>query len=159
VQGRLDRDQFFDKLAGMDESDLRNALWTLYWRGAAPVRQRIEAIIDPGAKQVANRDVPSSVDPRAVLDEVTKLASGAVGRLPRCDRRVSPQQRTRWRHTFRRLAGEAQDGLVAEDGEAAAIALITMIELARETRGLDYFCSDDPLEDARFVVSDAVKAL
>ncbi len=83
MQGRLDRDQFFDKLAGMDESDLRNALWTLYWRGAAPVRQRIEAIIDPGAKQVANRDVPSSVDPRAVLDEVTKLASGAVGRLPR----------------------------------------------------------------------------
>ncbi len=49
--------------------------------------------------------------------------------------------------------------MVAEDGGAAAIALITMIELARETRGLDYFCSDDPLEAAPFVVSDAVKAL
>lgn len=160
VQGRLNRDQFFDKLAGMDESDLKKALWTLYWRGAAPVRQRIEAIIDPGRQQVANRDVHSSVDTRAVLKDVTKFASLArSGAYLAGDRRVSPQQRTRWRHTFRRLAGEAQEGLVAEDDEAAATALITMIELARETGGLDYFRSDDPLEAARFVVSDAVKAL
>ena len=47
AQERLNRDQFFDKPAEMDETDLRKALWTLYWRGAPPLRERIEAIIDP----------------------------------------------------------------------------------------------------------------
>ena len=36
AQGRLDRDQFFEKLAEMEAADLKKALWTLYWRGAAP---------------------------------------------------------------------------------------------------------------------------
>ena len=39
---RLNRDQFFDKLAEMDEAGLKKALWTLYWRGSASLRERIE---------------------------------------------------------------------------------------------------------------------
>ena len=160
AQRRLNRDQFFDKLAGMDESDLKKALWTLYWRGSAPVRERIESIVEPGVQQTATTDAVSAVDTRAVLDEVTQFASLArSGAYLAGDRRVSPRERTRWRHTFRRLAREAQDGLVAGGGDAAVAAVVTMIELALETKAYDYFRSDDPIEAARFVVSDAVKVL
>ena len=38
AQERLNRDQFFEKLAEMEAADLKKALWTLYWRGAAPLR-------------------------------------------------------------------------------------------------------------------------
>jgi hypothetical protein len=33
------------------------------------------------------------------------------------------------------------------------------VDLADETRGYDYFHSDDPMEAARFIVSDAVALL
>ena len=39
AQGRLDRDQFFEKLAEMEATDLKKALWTRYWRGSAPLRE------------------------------------------------------------------------------------------------------------------------
>ncbi len=160
AQARLNRNQFFDKLAGMDEADLKKALWTLYWRGAAPLRERIEAAIDPRTKEVSNRGVKSPPDPELVLMEVTQFASLArSGSYLAGDRRVSPQERSRWRHTFRRLAGEAQDALRGEDVETAAAALTAMIDLACETRDCDYFRSEDPVEAARFVVSDAVAVL
>src|SRR5450755_1737103 len=59
AQGRLNRDQFFEKLAEMEATDLKKALWTLYWRGAAPLRERIEAIIDPQSTKVRDRGVKS----------------------------------------------------------------------------------------------------
>ena len=160
AQARLNRDQFFDKLAGLGEEDLRRALWTLYWRGAAPLRERIEAVIDPQTKQDSNRGATLSPDPELVLSEITAFASLArSGSYLAGDRRVSRQERSRWRHTFRRLATEAQAALGGEDVESAAKALAAMIDLACEMRGLDYFRSEDPVEAARFVVSDAAAVL
>jgi hypothetical protein len=46
---RMSREEFFAQLAHLDEERLRKALWNLYWRGAAPVRERIEAEIAPVA--------------------------------------------------------------------------------------------------------------
>src|SRR5207245_6514595 len=44
---RMDRPQFFGKLAALDDERLKKALWNLYWRGSAAMRERIEAEIDP----------------------------------------------------------------------------------------------------------------
>jgi hypothetical protein len=150
----------FDKLAEMDETDLKNALWTLYWRGAAPLRERVEAIIDPPSKEVRERAVKPPPDPELVLGEVRQFATLArSGAYLAGDRRVSRQERSRWRHTFRRMSGEAQDALHGEDVETAAAAVAVMIDLACEARERDYLRSEDPLEAARFVVSDAVAVL
>jgi hypothetical protein len=160
AQGRLNRDQFFEKLAVMEATDLKKALWTLYWRGAAPLRERIEAIIDPQSTDVRERGVKAPPDPELVLGEVTQFASLArSGSYLAGDRRVSRQERSRWRHTFRRLSREAQDALRGEDVAIAGAAVTAIIDLACETRELDYFRSEDPLEAARFVVSDAVAVL
>jgi hypothetical protein len=160
AQGRLNRDQFFEKLAEMEATDLRKALWTLYWRGAAPLRERIEAIIDPQSAEVRDRGMKSPPDPKLVLGDVKQFAALArSGSYLAGDRRVSRQERSRWRHTFRRLSGEAQDALRGEDVETAGAAVTAMIDLACETRERDYFRSEDPLEAARFVVSDAVGVL
>ena len=160
AQGRLNRDQFFEKLAEMEATDVKKALWTLYWRGAAPLRERIEAIIDPQSKDVRDRALKTPPDPKLVLGEVTQFATLArSGSYLAGDRRVSRQERSRWRHTFRRLSEQAQDSLRGEDFETAAAAVGAMIDLACETRESDYFRSEDPLEAARFVVSDAVAVL
>src|SRR3954451_2519665 len=160
AQRRLNRDEFFDKLAEMDATDLKKALWTLYWRGAAPLRERIEGIIDPQGGQVRDRGVKSPPDPKLVLQEVTQFAALArSGSYLGGDRRVSRQERSRWRHTFRRLSGEAQDALCGEHVETASAAVTAMIDLACETRESDCFRSEDPLEAARFVVSDVVALL
>jgi hypothetical protein len=39
---RMNREEFFAKLAPLDEDRLRKVLWNLYWRGPASVRERIE---------------------------------------------------------------------------------------------------------------------
>src|SRR6266568_3809912 len=35
---RMNREDFYARLAALDEERLKKALWNLYWRGAAPVR-------------------------------------------------------------------------------------------------------------------------
>jgi len=94
AQGRLNRDQCFEKLAEMEATDLKKALWTLYWRGAAPLRERIEAIIDPQRAEVPDRGVKSPPDPGLVVGEVTQFAGLArSGSYLAGDRRVSRQER------------------------------------------------------------------
>jgi hypothetical protein len=73
------------------------------------------------------------------------------------DRRVSRTERTKWRVTFRRLATEAQSALHDTDSGPAEKAMELMIDLARHAQGC--FRSEDPLEAAKFVVSQAVSAL
>src|SRR5664279_1764607 len=126
AQGRLNRDQFFEKLAEMEATDLKKALWTVYWRGAAPLRERIEAIVDPQSTEVRDRGVKSPPDPRLVLGEVTQFAALARSGSYLAGDRVSPRERSRWRHTFRRLSGEAQDALRGEDVETAGVAVTAM---------------------------------
>lgn len=159
AQGRLNREEFFAKLTGLDEADLRKAVWTLYWRGDAPVRQRIEALIEPADAPAAPVKKPAP-EAGAVLAEVREFAALAgKGAYLAGDRRVSPKERTRWRFTFRRLVEESLEALRGEDAGAAGTALAEMVDLACATTHYDLFRSEDPVEAARFVVSDAVAAL
>ena len=92
---RMDRAQFFAKLAPMDEEHLRKTLWNLYWRGTAAVRQRIEAELEPG--RTPPRVKPERVDPDSILVEVRDfVALARSGAYIAGDRRVSPKARSRW---------------------------------------------------------------
>lgn len=156
---RMNRDEFFAKVAGFDPERMRKALWNVYWRGSATIRERIEAELDPD-KQERKRLPKEPPDPHWVLHEVREFAALArAGAYIGGDRRVSPRERPRWRFTFQRLAADARDALQDEDLDPAAAALEELIDLALETRGYDYFRSEDPMEAARFVVSEAVALL
>jgi len=39
---RMNRDEFYTAMAPNDDVRLRKILWTLYWRGNAQLRERIE---------------------------------------------------------------------------------------------------------------------
>lgn len=157
---RMNREQFFRVVTPLDEDRLRKALWNVYWRGTADVRQRIEAELADGGSGRPPRAAKPTVDPEAVCSEVATFVSLArAGAYLAGDRRVSPRERTRWRFTFKRLANDAQRALRAEDPGPAETALEQLIDLACEARGYDYFRSEDPLAAAGFVVSDAVAIL
>jgi hypothetical protein len=161
--GRMNREQFFGQQATLDEQRLKKALWNLYWRGSAATRERIEVEIDPDQQARGTRLASNPADPQQLLSEVREfVALARSGAYMAGDRRVSPRERTRWRFTFQRLITDAQAGLRAvdtEDAGIAATALAQLIDLACELREYDYFHSEDPMEAARFVVSDAAALL
>ena len=72
---------------------------------------------------------------------------------------MSRTERTKWRVTFRNLASQAQSALHAQDTAPAEQAMEQLIDLACEMRNVQYFHSEDPVEAAKFVVSDAASAL
>jgi hypothetical protein len=157
---RMSREEFFAKLSPLDEDRLRKALWNLYWRGPASLRERIEGELDPAEQDRRRRAAAEPADPGLVLYEVREFAGLArEGAYIAGDRRVSPKERTRWRVTFRRLAAEAQSALRADDAGPAEEALALIIDLACEMRNGGCFRSEDPVEAARFVVSDAAALL
>ncbi len=157
---RMDREQFFEKLAPLDDARLRKALWSLYWRGTDVIRERIETELDPDPATPAKKKRAETPDPELVLDEVTDfVALARSGSYMGGDRRVSPRERSRWRFTFQRLATDARASLAAEDLRTAAAALEGLIDFACELRDFVYFHSEDPVEAARFVVSDAAQLL
>jgi hypothetical protein len=157
---RMNREQFFAKVGQLDEDRLRKALWNLYWRGTAKMRERIEAELDPDQPTRRRGAKSDPVDPHAVLAEVRDFVDLArAGAYLAGDRRVSPKERTRWRFTFRRLLADARDALRSEELDPAAAALEALIDLACEVRGVDYFRSEDPVEAAKVVVSDEVALL
>ena len=159
-QNRLNREEFYSRLAVLDEERLKKALWNLYWRGASPVRERIEAEISPLPAARHPRPATEQPDPQQVLAKVrafTLLARS--GAYMAGDRRVSRTERSRWRFTFRGLAEEARRALAAERSEPAEQAVADLVDLACSARESDYFHSDDPVEAAKFVVSDAVAVL
>jgi hypothetical protein len=156
----MDRDEFHAKLAGRDADQLGKILWTLYWRGTGPMRERIEALLVPDAPARQQRkevEPPSAVAVQREVREFVALARS--GAYLAGDRRVSSKERTRWRFAFRRLATEAQAALAGDDVDTAAAAVEVLVDLACESEGLEYFRSDDPVQAAGFVVSDAVAAL
>jgi hypothetical protein len=156
----MNREEFFAKLAALDETGLRKALWNLYWRGTAQLRERIEGELDPAEEDRRKRAAAEPPDPGLVLGDVSEFVVLArSGAYMGGDRQVSPRERSRWRLTFRQLAADAQAALRAEDSGPAEAALAQLIDLACETRDFDYFRSEDPMEAARFVVSDAVALL
>ena len=160
AQQRMNRDEFFTKMAALDESALRTALWTLYWRGAQPVRERIEAILDPQTAKATKARAALPPDAQQVLSEVQFFTSIALdGGYIGGTRLVSPKERSNWRITFRRLVSESLDALRGDAPDTAAAAVTLMIDLACQCRVYDYFRSEDPVQAARFVVSDAVEML
>src|ERR1700761_2510928 len=159
VANRMNRDEFYAAMAPSDEERLRKILWTLYWRGDARPRERIEDELRPPdqPKVKPKKEIPS---PDAALAEVTAFVKLARdGAYMAGDRRVHRTERSNWRVTFRRLAGEALAALQAADPGPARQAVAEIVDLACEMRDSDYFHSDDPVEAAKFVVSDAVAAL
>jgi hypothetical protein len=157
---RMNREEFFAKLSPLDEDGLRKVLWSLYWRGPAALRERIEAELDPAEQDRRRREAAAPPAADLVLGEVTAFAGLArAGAYIAGDRRVSPKERTQWRATFRRLAASAESALRAEDPAPAEEALVLLIDLACETRRLDYFRSEDPMAAAQFVVSETVALL
>jgi len=158
---RMDRKEFFGALAPLDEERLRKALWNLYWRGSAAMRERIEAELDPDARGRRQRTADRFPDPDSVLREVQEfVALARSGAYIAGDRRVSRQERTRWRFTFQRLVADAREALLSPEGvPLGAAAVEQLIDMAREAKDYDYFHSEDPVEAARFVVSDAVALL
>lgn len=157
---RMNRDEFFAQLSRLDDHQIKKALWNLYWRGSAQLRERIEGEFDPAAQAEKTRAAAQPPDPESVLWDVREFVELArAGAYMYGDRRVSPKERSRWRSTFKRLATDALSALRARDAGPAREAVALIIDLACETRGTDYFHSDDPMEAARFVVSDAVEIL
>ncbi len=156
---RMNREQFFARLAALDEEHLKRALWNLYWRGTAAVRQRVESELDPGGPR-PRRKQTEPVDPDATLDEVRHFAALArSGAYLAGDRRVSPRERTRWRFTFQRLVKETELALGDDDIDAGTEAMALLLDLVQEMRDYDYFRSEDPIEAARIVVSDEASLL
>jgi hypothetical protein len=156
---RMNRDEFYSAMAPLDDARIRNVLWTVYWRGTAQVRERIEDELRPPQlpKVKQKKQIP---DPFTVLDQVTTFASLAEdGAYMAGDRRVHHTERSKWRHTFRRLVADALEALQADVPAPAQQAVARMVDLACRTRRYDYFHSDDPVEAAKFVVSEAVAAL
>jgi hypothetical protein len=158
AQDRMSREEFFAKLASLDAEQRGKILWNLYWRGTAAVRERIEGELDPPERERRKREAATPPDPARVLAEVSRFVELAgSGAYIAGDRRVSPAERTKWRVTFRQLAKDAQLALHAEDIVPGERAMELMIDLARDAEGS--FRSEDPLEAAKFVLSDAVSAL
>jgi hypothetical protein len=155
----MNRDEFYAAMAPHDDARLRKILWTVYWRGNAQLRKRIEDELRPQdqPKVKPKKELPDAV---GILDEVTTFVELAKdGAYMAGDRRVHHTERSRWRYTFRRLAADALAALTAGDPAPAHQAVAKIVDLARDMKRYDYFHSDDPVEAAKFVVSDAVAAL
>jgi len=155
----MNRDEFYAAMAPHDDTRLRKVLWTVYWRGNVQLRERIEDQLRP-QDQPEVKPKKERPDPIEVLAEVTdfvELAKG--GAYMAGDRRVHHTQRSKWRHTFRRLAADALAALAASEPAPARQAVAKIVDLACEMKRYDYFHSDDPVEAAKFVVSEAVAAL
>lgn len=156
----MNRAEFYEKASQLDEDALHTALWTLYWRGTAHMRERIEAQLDPQQAAKKQQRAQPPPEPERVRREVREFAELAhSGAYLAGDRRVSPKERSRWRMTFRRLATDAQAALRHEDVVTGATALELLVNLACETRETDLFRSEDPMQAAGFVVSDVVEAM
>src|SRR5262249_11771691 len=121
----------------------------------------IEAELDPDLLGPRQRSAKEPIDPDWVPHEVRDFVTLArSGPYEAGDRRVSRQERSRWRFTFQRLVADAKGALLSRDGVlAGAAAIEQLIDLAREAHDYHYFHSEDPVEAARFVVSDAVALL
>jgi hypothetical protein len=156
---RMNRDEFYAAMTPHDDARLRKILWTVYWRGNAQLRERIEDELRP-QDQPKVRPKKELPDPAGVLEEVTTFVELAKdGAYMAGDRRVHHTERSRWRLTFRRLVADALAALMASDPVPAQQAVAKIVDLACDMKRYDYFHSDDPVEAAKFVVSEAVAAL
>ena len=156
----MGKDEFYTRLAALDEERLRKALWNLYWRGAAPLRERIEAETAATPQVPKARSKAEAPDPEQVGREAAEFVSLVKsGAYMAGDRRVHRTERSRWRVTFRQHVADARAALAAPDPVPAEEALEQLIDLAVTLKSHDYVHSEDPVAAARLVVSDLVADL
>ncbi|WP_460495190.1 hypothetical protein [Glycomyces tarimensis] len=156
---RMSKDEFYEKLDALDEARLKKALWNLYWRGTASVRERIEdAVTTDPARQAKPQE---SINPAQTLRQVRefcKLArAGAF--LGASGHGVRAKRRSNWRHEFRGLVKAARTAMAETDPGPGMSAMEEIIDLAVYSNTYEVFTSQEPLEVAKFVVSDEVEAL
>jgi len=65
----MNRDEFYAAMAPHDDARLRKILWTVYWRGNAQLRERVEDELRPQdqPRVKPEKELP---DPAGVLGEV-----------------------------------------------------------------------------------------
>ncbi len=145
MPNRMNRDEFYAAMARHDDACLRKILWTVYWRGNAQLRERIEDELRP-QDQPKVKPKKEPPDPASVLDEVTTFVELAKdGAYMAGDRRVHHTERSRWRHTFRRLVADTLAALAVSDPAPAQQAVAKIVDLACDMKRYDYFHSDDPV--------------
>jgi hypothetical protein len=64
VSNRMNRDEFYAAVALADEARLRKILWTLYWRGDARLRERIQDELRPPGQPKVVRTVSFGIWPQ-----------------------------------------------------------------------------------------------
>jgi hypothetical protein len=146
---RMGHDEFYSAMAPNDDTRLRKILWTLYWRGNAQLRERIEdELRSPQQPKVKpKKELP---DPDTALAEVTMFVTLAKdGAYMAGDRRVHHTERSRWRLTFRRLAGDALAALQDGNPGPAQQAVAEIVDLACDMKNYDYFHWTSPWKSAR----------
>ena len=99
---RMNREQFYAKVSGLDAGQLRKVLWTLYWRGTAQARERIEDALNLSGEP-KRKPEPAGPGAGARRGDRVRIA-GPRWRVDDGDRRVSRTERSKWRLTFRTLA-------------------------------------------------------
>jgi len=156
---RMNRAELFEKLGPLSAERLREIVWTIYWRGSADVRERIEDTLAPPAPRPRPlRD--AALDSQVLLAEVERfVALARSGAYIGGTREVHPTERSKWRVTFRRLVDDASRAVSTGDLDRGHRALEALLDLACECQDYHYFHSDDPVAAMRLVVSDKVKLL
>src|SRR5258708_20169734 len=110
---RMNRDEFYAAMAPHDDARLRKILWTVYWRGNAQLRERIEDELRPQdqPKVQPKKNLPDPID---VLAEVTTFVELARdGAYMAGDPRVHHTARSKRPHAFRRLVPHPLAALTA----------------------------------------------
>jgi hypothetical protein len=156
---RMKRHEFFAKVGSLDADRLRHILWKLYYPGGSQIRQRIEDALEPGGSR-RRKAAEGEPDAAFLLEEVKdfcRLARG--GAYVAGSREVSPSERRKWRHGFRRLLDDAVRSLAHAGFDEGARALEQLLDLICEATDIAYFRSKDPVQAAKVVVSDTAGIL
>ena len=74
------------------EDRIKKALWNLYWRGSAQLRERIESELDPAQDALRKRAAAEPPDPDTVLWEVRDFAELARAGAYLAGDRASPRR-------------------------------------------------------------------
>jgi hypothetical protein len=91
----MNRDEFFAKLSPLDADQLRKVLWTLYWRGSGPLRERIEDELEPGDLDVARKLVQDCLQELPGHQDFISFALEISADLPPRARELAAQ-RSQW---------------------------------------------------------------
>lgn len=155
----MNRAEFFDKIGPLAADRVREILWTVYWRGSAGVRERVEeALAPPSARPKTKPE--TVIDSTELFDETRRfVALARSGAYIGGTRDVHRTERSKWRVTYRRLVDDATKAVASGDLGHGAGALEALLDLACELYHYNYFHSDDPVAAMRLVVSDKVQLL